>query len=1700
MSQELDPSEFVQRIRQLGAERDQEDAERVRKLEEEIIQGRSERLARRAERARSLSPDKPTTPQSQPLRSAAADAPSSVREKAADTPTPVMDLPEQQSARDDSLQRLTGSPAHDLEDTAPKKPTPSAAVLGRSGTLSWQQRRPQSSSGRRPLSMAAPPAEKMARDPSEPSSPADLSLSRNQIVQSLASKDPTWFRQTPDRGFGSAAYRRNPEDNASDVGSVSGKKQLPGMSRDSTAEPEATSPPPETVRSSSPSHAGSVRVSTALSNRFSANTSISGGDTEPSKVRSPLPMLDSQKFAPPSEQGSSGDGGDQSSAARALAMSPTQGRISPERTDRPASPTKGMGGFVQSAMLKRSDSVSKRWSSQVPQGLSRQNSTLSNRGTAAPSGFGSVSKADSRPTSLSRDHSMEPSSRPGSSSSNLTVTRDVAERDSAPKPEFIKPALPYHSRSKSVASTFSEDTRPTDETSPPSPSKRWSPTKSSWLESALNKPDSPKLKLPPPQQPAWMTEINRMKQQRGSIDLGKGGNPFQGPSGEPTSSGRSSPIKDVQLKPVSLRRAQSPNKEEVAEQVQPRPLESRKPESPKKDEAVHEVQPKPLSFRKPASPKKEESAEQIQPSPKPKPVLSPKPSILVPGDKKPGDKPVPSKDPVESMQEKPVIASPQPQPPVAQQPKDTPPAVLATSSKPEAPLKDFRAILKSRQPTSDASTKNEANEFQNVFGRLKKTETKNYVAPDTLKGNILRGKQALNNTGGPKPSARRDEFRDSLVSKKAAMLAKAQESGSAAHKRADSSNQETAAPEAIAKRKELGRSDSFPKSLPLSSDTEAAPEAIAQKQSLRTNQSVVPEKQAQPAFAATSSKEPVRSSKLAERFNPALAGILARGPPSVAANGAASEGSTIEDKTKNSRVGNEVPAPELTHITKGRARGPKRRAPATKQATAPTEKLPEQLPEKLPEKVATLAAVPLVKDEDVVLSKVPKTDQISEEPPMIRTPARESLRAKPATPMKSPELSRKLERTPSPEISRKLVKSPSPKLPRKPASLELGRRVSSGTKSITPKTTVQSEPVESPKPSPSARVSIIRSSRPLPTPPAKPVSQLDQSSVLKEIPPPNAGVSPVKDVSSPEKSVFSVKSATALWGRQSATPSPAPTKTKSPIKLPTKADEQAAMDNAGLNRLEEPVEPAPQKPRAPKRKPAGLGFGSLGSFAGLSSLVGARSRESTPPQPLSARQFPISPPASGDRPQSEPFKAHPMPAKSDGMFAEFFDEAPVTSADLPESINTVQILQNPPLDLGPSGKIKTLKKQVQEITGDGKLAPVPTQEEHILFQDSMYICIHIFADAKEAKTSEVYLWAGNGVAEPTLEDVMIFGRNIAKQNQGKLVVIRQGKETPNFFEALGGIVITRRGSRPAHKEYILCGRRHLGHIAFDEVDFKLNSLCSGFPYIISTQSGKVFLWKGRGCSAEELSGARLMGMDLTPNGDFVEVDEGAEPLTLFNVFPPTDPSSKGPAIPRSADHWRYKATSANYRARLFKMEQHTSSGWGPGLQVSSFFAPLLRRPSWQSYPFASSPAPDNKPTERPQTPGTPKSPETITTKVVEIMPFTQRDLEPEHIYVLDAFFEVYIIVGSLSRTQAAAFSTALLFAQEYLLLAVSEEDRPFMPVATVVLEGVPRDLKAVFRCWDDAMVPAANLMQGKLGRGKSLRIVGLGKAMEGTRL
>ncbi|KAK5017160.1 hypothetical protein LTR60_002059 [Cryomyces antarcticus] len=152
---------------------------------------------------------------------------------------------------------------------------------------------------------------------------------------------------------------------------------------------------------------------------------------------------------------------------------------------------------------------------------------------------------------------------------------------------------------------------------------------------------------------------------------------------------------------------------------------------------------------------------------------------------------------------------------------------------------------------------------------------------------------------------------------------------------------------------------------------------------------------------------------------------------------------------------------------------------------------------------------------------------------------------------------------------------------------------------------------------------------------------------------------------------------------------------------------------------------------------------------------------------------------------------------------------------------------------------------------------------------------------------------------------------------------------------------------------------------------------------------------------------------------------------------------------------------------------------------------LLRRPSQQNL----------SPTRQPQTPPTTTTTPPMQTRINEIASFCQSDLEAEHVYVLDAFFEIYVIPGPLAHRKFAAFHQALLFAQEYGILAASLEDRPFVPVSTVVMDGVPRDLKAVFRTWDDRVGIGGTgaLMSGKgVARGKELKLVALSAAIAAT--
>lgn len=1440
------------------------------------------------------------------------------------------------------------SPAPRVLPQPPSKPTTNtssstAMPPSRSGTLSWQQRptsRGSTGPRARPLSQIATEnsTSRSPRASADPPSTGERELSREQIADSLGSKDPAWFRQTHERGLGSAAYRRNQEESMSDTASLAGLR-LPGMSRESTMEPERQgSPVSESVRSISPSRTDSMRGTSIRHPPYTNATSVSSSD----RTRPPIPSFASPSFEPPASDTSSR--GMDPLFNRGMAMSPSQGRISPERIDRPSSPTKGLGGFVQSAMLKRSDSVNKRWSAQPGIGLSRGNSIASNRSGyegpkySIPSLNAPKEQLSSTP---SREASPLSSSRPGSSHGPATFARIGKDNDKPsfppstdalrPTPVFdVEPDKLVRSREvlPSNVPEVNEEMEPvaaTHNSPPSSPTKRWSPTKSSWLENAINKPDSPKPKMPPPQQPSWMTNLNQAKQQRGSVDLGKRGSfKYVSTSGllrSPPMGAANKPPSIGGLPPGFRAGVTTKSKSNVDERFSNvSENQSTKVEAVDKRESTPEP--------KPESPGTRRLIESASSEAEPTTVDSPKPS-----------EDVSTASTGRNQESSPRSMKPKPETP---------------------PKKDFRSNLKPRQ-TSGEKKSTEDPEFRNVFGKLKRTQTQNYVAPDELKDNILRGKAGLAVTGGPKKTERRDEFKESLLKQKEAM--KAGPSPTTGRKPSIGvtiKDQTSSTPEALAKRNGLTKSDSNP-NIPRTNGNQSKPqpEALAKFNSLRgkpqSASSEVP-----PRDAGQAQKRLSVNGRPGTDFNSSLASVLSRGPAPLAGASSSSQKTRLEDSQADDVTRGQDPSPEategpqLTHMTKSRARGPKRRLPTTSAGTE----------ERTAQKTSSPATA------NPMLSSL-GTDQLGS----TSTRQGETSTSPTTTDPQPPSVG---------SISNNHRKSSQPQPPRKPSlnfnKPDASNPVPADIKNAPTKPEslrIVSPPPTKPKPlSPEAdRVRRPLSSTPeISNIPSRTPQAHNHRDKLTE---PQQRKSQAQSTPEENAPLPSVKSAAASWTTSERKDQPAGTRARSPIKLPTRKDEEAAMQDAGLILR--------------KEAPIGLGIETVKQEA----RTYAPAMRDLPTPPLAS---PKSPPIPAKKPPSiatrvvsnttvteSPSKVNgsPPPQTSEAarLFAELFDESPTTNFKV--NIDTPAVLASRASTSEPD-KIRTLRKQLWEVTPGGKLIPVSSDQSHIMFEDGLYICHHVFGSASGTRTTEVYLWCGDGVASSAVEDAQIFARKEAKDHGGKLIVLQQGKETSRFFQALGGIVITRHGqSDRASSRYMLCGRRHVGQIAFDEVDFLPQSLCRGYPYIISSGSGKVHLWKGIGSGIDELGCARLIGMDLGVRGEIEEVEDGKELEAFWKLFPNGGEQRPGNISPAPSKHWHLKPSIEQYSTRLYQVDlepprpKSSSSFWG-------------RR--------GSAPAP---------TPTDESAPK-WNALIKEIAPFAQSDIFYDGVFVLDTFFEVFV--------------------------------------------------------------------------------------------
>ncbi|KAI1457656.1 hypothetical protein F4805DRAFT_474947 [Annulohypoxylon moriforme] len=1518
-----DVSKFLLQVKELGDRRIEEDEARSRELEERILRERKEREARRAERARSISPQKSSPANTPPPSSHRIDTHVPTGRLNLDS-SPIFEPPASlHSPKTEEMPspgELSTSPSKenefptDLERKQPSQVSPTRATRG----LSWQRRPTSQASDRsrsRPLSVVA--AENLARNPPPEPVSATETISRDQIASALSSKDPSWFRQTADRGANSAAYRKNQvEDNQpADISLM--PAQLPGMSRVSSSEtPKGDVSPPPT--SPDPSN----------------------------MLASPLPLSGAPKLDPPVNDTPLDT---ELIQERPQIMSPPSGRSSPSKLDRSGSPTKGMGGFVQSAMMKRSDSI-KRWSVQSPSGAQRADPIAPNRtGYDSSNRATGGSRSRSRPASMIRGPSAElspahPPSREGERHGDdvfgTEKPNESLKVDTKPSPEL-------------------QDQEPSKDTPsiPVSPSKtmdsrRWSPTKSSWLESALNKPESPKPKhAPSASQPAWMAELQKAKAEKAS-------NPG-------TERGRSPTVSHKhQVSIGGLMRSSAPG-------LAPGAI----------------VKPAGLG---------------VLPSPSISTNLNSRPD----NGGSSGDLKSPTTPDVKSPDtERKLSSSPLP-------------SIKAKSDVPST--KDFRAGLKPRQAPS-TSNANPENELQNVFSKLRKTTTQNYVAPDELKGNILKGKAALNITGGPKKTERVDEFKEAILSRRKDFQ-KAQSEGRGVTRK-DSTASEEPIPEGLVRRGQLGRSNTIkldaaasdtiaeeleksnttskPDSNQESSFSKAPRTSISENRDpvLGTNPSradlpSIPRRgsaQTVPTFKnadppSTVQKETALPGRLqgkpgglANRFNPALAGLIARGPPTSSTNNS----STINSQSNATSEVNDNEAgsgPKLTHMTKGRARGPRRKAPTSSLTAASSE--PEEK-----SYGTTSGSRPSSSNQPERISIPTSKPEVIELVDSSRLERDDSMMSKPQPISLVGSAAKSFEST-SGEVPSKAPDSPS-KIHEQVAAFAAQRRQRSPTKT-------SDEPKESISQPPSPR-------------------KLDMKRMSRFI-----------DESNQDAGNTGESQQAKDTKRDIETP---------PITKPNLTTDGPASSDIPGSQSQSPPLSKPKKPLPDPIPVRPLGARPLPTVPAATnpetSSASTRPLPAEPkplPRPLSI-PGPKSPPPETSSPVRSPTK---QSLDASTLLGDFFGPERTRKN---YNVDAAELLMRRPNVA--STRVQTLNAQLYQFSADGKKLPVPTHHERTLFEREMYICSHTFKDESGKKVTEVYFWAGDEVPHSIIEDASTFLPREAKALGGKLVKLQQGKEAPEFLQALGGIVIFQRGSGNKFDSlapHMLCGRRYHGHVVFDEVDFTPAALCSGFPYVLTT-AGKCYLWKGKGSGVDELSCARLIGMDYALSGEMEEMEDGHEPEAFWNLF-----KSSSTAV--SADHWRLKPNYDKYCCRLFRSDAASKQ------------------------------------------------------QIVEISPFSQRDLMPRNIYVLDAFFELYIIVGSRAQAQYASFHNALEFAQEYGILAAGMEDRPFVPFSTVVLEGIPRDMKSVFRKWRDADSPTVTNVNTGLKRGRSLRVVPLNQALQ----
>mmetsp|Transcript_37227 Transcript_37227/g.93454 ORF Transcript_37227/g.93454 Transcript_37227/m.93454 type:complete len:1271 (+) Transcript_37227:422-4234(+) len=355
--------------------------------------------------------------------------------------------------------------------------------------------------------------------------------------------------------------------------------------------------------------------------------------------------------------------------------------------------------------------------------------------------------------------------------------------------------------------------------------------------------------------------------------------------------------------------------------------------------------------------------------------------------------------------------------------------------------------------------------------------------------------------------------------------------------------------------------------------------------------------------------------------------------------------------------------------------------------------------------------------------------------------------------------------------------------------------------------------------------------------------------------------------------------------------------------------------------------------------------------------------------------------------------------------------------------------------------------QVWVLTASGPtFEKLTNQEKGFFHSNNCYMVLYTYYDAEDRNRQKyvAYFWEGRECRHPKWWPSFLYGffHPILqrKVGYGRIVPVRvlDGREPPHFMKLFRGMIVVRSGRRSRlrrrlKRQTALFSVSHLsGHTRAVQVPARVGSLHSRDSMLLLTAT-RLYVWHGRGASEDTRDEATLVAELLRDGRELKEIEEQLEPQPFWDVLEAgEDHIDSDSQLPAAA----VTATDAS------KSASSSGSGSGERVYLQQKFqnqfshAPVLYHCSCGSGVFDA----------------------------VKLGGFCQTDLSPTEVFILDAHWDVFVWVGSMSSiaTQSYAIKLAHQFAD------VASEERDEEVLVEQIHEGAESaSFTSYFHAWID---------------------------------